>query len=123
MIAPIETGRQQRDLILCFAPAIQSAIKIRSVMASADGDSVRLPADPQFFTPPSRLVTIGSFRGIPARVQNLVRSVARGELKTFAEHGRAPHPINNTAKPGRIAARNVGNDTRNEESGKSCFKF
>ena len=120
MIAPIETGRQQRVLILCFAPAIQSAIKIRSAMASDDDKSVQLPADPQFLTPPSRLVTIGSFRGIPARVQNPVRSVARDELKKFAEHGRAPHPINNTAKPGRIAARN---DTRDEESGKSCFKF
>ena len=116
MIAPIDTGRQQRVLILCFAPAIQSAA---ALMASDDDNSVRLPVDPRFLTPPSRLVTIGNFRGIPAR-ERPARSVARDELKKFAEHGRAPHPINNTAKPGRIAARN---DTRDEESGKSCFKF
>jgi hypothetical protein len=36
-------------------------------MASAYDDPVQLPADPGFLTPPSRVVTIGSFRGIPAR--------------------------------------------------------
>ena len=96
MIAPIETGRQQRVLILCFAPAIQSAA---ALMASDDDNSVRLPVDPRFLTPPSRLVTIGNFRGIPAR-ERPARSVARDELKTFAEHGRAPHPIHNPAKSG-----------------------
>ena len=89
-------------------------------MASDDDNSVQLPAYPQIFTLRSRLVTIGSFCCIPARVQHPVRSVARDELKKFAEHGWAPHPIYNTAKPGRIAA---WNDTRDEESGKSCFKF
>ena len=96
MIAPIDTGRQQRVLILCFAPAIQSAA---ALMASDDDNSVRLPVDPRFLTPPSRLVTIGNFRGIPAR-ERPARSVARDELKKFAEHGRAPHPIHNPAKSG-----------------------
>ena len=67
MIESVETGHQQIILILCFAPAIQSAIKIRSAMASDDDKSVQLPADPKFFTPPSRLVTIGNFLCIPAR--------------------------------------------------------
>ena len=96
MIAPIDTGRQQRVLILCFAPAIQSAA---ALMASDDDNSVRLPVDPRFLTPPSRLVTIGNFRGIPAR-ERPARSVARDELKKFAEHERAPHPMDNPAKSG-----------------------
>ena len=113
MIASVETGRQQRVLILCFAPAIQSAIKIRSVMASADGDSVRLPADPAFTTPPSRVVTRGSFRCIPARERS-APSIAGNELKKLAEPGRAPHPIPNPAKP---AAAPIATIEEEEESG------
>ena len=97
MIASVETGRQQRVLILCFAPAIQSAITIRSVMASADGDSARLPADPALTTQQSRVVTRGSFRCIPARERPSI-SIAGNELKKLAEPGRAPHPIPNPAK-------------------------
>ena len=57
-------------------------------MASADGDSVRLPADPAFTTPPSRIVTRGSFRGIPAR-ERPAPSIAGNELKKIVELGRA----------------------------------
>ena len=113
MIASVETRRQQRVLILCFAPAIQSAIKIRSVMASADGDSYRLPADPAFTTPPSRVVTRGSFRGIPAR-ERLAPSIAGNELKKLAESGRAPHPISN---PSKLASAPIATIEEEEESG------
>jgi hypothetical protein len=41
--------------------------RIRSVMASADGDAAQLPANPGFLTPPSRVVTRGAFRGILCR--------------------------------------------------------
>ena len=67
-------------------------------MASANGDSDRLPADPAFTTPPSRVVTRGSFRGIPAR-ERPAPSIAGNELKKLAKPGRAPHPIPNPAKP------------------------
>ena len=117
MIAPIETGRQQRVLILCFAPAIQSAIRIRSVMASADGDSDRLPADPAFITQPSRVVTRGSFRGISARERS-APSIAGNELKKLAEPRRAPHPIPNPAK---LAAAPIATMEEEDESGESGY--
>ena len=103
---------------MCFAPAIHSAA---ALMASDDDNSVWLPVDPRFLTPPSRLVTIGNFRGIPAR-ERPARSVARDELKNFAEHGRAPHPIHNPAKSGRITS---WIDTTDEEAleGNFYFKF
>ena len=56
-----------------------------------------MPADPAF-TQPSRVVTRGSVRGIPAR-ERLAPSIAGNELKKLAEPGRAPHPIPNPAKP------------------------
>jgi hypothetical protein len=60
-----------------------------------------------------------AFRGIPCR-EGPGRLVSRDELRKLAEHGRAPHPVHNTAQPGRITARN---DTSDEESGKYYFKF
>jgi hypothetical protein len=113
MVASVETGRQQRVLILCFAPAIQSAIRIRPVMANANGDYARLPADPAFTTLPSRVVTRGSFRGIPAR-ERLAPSIAGNELKKLAESGRAPHPISNPAK---LASAPIATIEEEEESG------
>ena len=83
-------------------------------MASADDNAAQLPADPALRTPPSRVVTLGAFRGIPCR-EGPGRSVSRDELRKLAEHGRAPHPVHNPARPGRITARN---DTSDEESGK-----
>ena len=88
-------------------------------MASADDNSAQLPADPRFLTPPSRVVTRGAFRGIPCR-EGPGRVVSRDELRKLAEQGRAPHPVHNPARPGRITARN---DTSDEESGKYYFKF
>jgi hypothetical protein len=83
-------------------------------MASADADSVQLPADPGLLTPPSRVVTIGSFRGIPAR-ERPGRPLSRDELVKFVKEARAPHPIHNPARPGRITP---WNDTSDEEPGK-----
>jgi hypothetical protein len=78
--------------------------RIRSVMASADENAVQLPADTALRTPPSRVVTRGAFRGIPAR-EGPGRLVSRDELRKLAEHGRAPQPVHNPAQPGRITAR------------------
>ena len=83
-------------------------------MASANDNAAQLPADPGFLTPPSRVVTRGAFRGIPAR-EGPGRVVSRDELRKLAEHGRAPQPVHNPAQPGRITARN---DTSDDESGK-----
>ncbi len=83
-------------------------------MASADADSVQLPADPGLLTPPNRVVTIGSFRGIPA-CKRPGRLLSRDELVKFVKEARAPHPIHNPARPGRITA---WNDTSDEEPGK-----
>jgi hypothetical protein len=88
-------------------------------MASADDNAAQLPADPALRTPPSRVVTRGAFRGIPAR-EGPGSLVSRDELIKLAEYGRAPHPVRNPAQPGRITARN---DTSDEESGKYYFKF
>ena len=88
-------------------------------MARADDTSAQLPADPGFLTPFSRVVTRGSFRGIPCR-EVPGRLLTRDELMKLAEHGRVPHPIWNPAKPDRISA---WNDTSDEESGKYYFKF
>ncbi len=88
-------------------------------MASADENALQLPADTALRTPPSRVVTLGDFRGIPAR-EGPGRVVSRDELRKLAEHGRAPHPVHNPAQPGKITARN---DTSDEESGKYYFKF
>jgi hypothetical protein len=88
-------------------------------MASANDNSAQLPADPALRTPPSRVVTLGAFRGIPAR-EGPGSLVSRDELRKLAEYGRAPHPVHNPAKPGRITAQN---DTSDEESGKYYFKF
>ncbi len=66
--------------------------RIRSVMASADDNAEQLPAYPGFFTPPSRVVTRGAFRGIPCR-EGQDRLVSRDELRKLVEHGRAPHPV------------------------------
>ncbi len=69
-------------------------------MASADENAAQLPADPALRTPPSRVVTLGAFRGIPCR-EGRGRVVSRDELRKLAEHGRAPHPVHNPARPGR----------------------
>ena len=78
-------------------------------MASADGDSARLPADPAFTIPPSRVVTRGSFRCIPAR-ERLAPSIAGNELKKLAE----PGPISNPAK---LASALIATIEEEEESG------
>ncbi len=83
-------------------------------MASANDNAAQLPADPALRTPPSRVVTLGAFRGIPCR-EGPGRLVSRDELRKLAEYGRAPQPVHNPARPGRITARN---DTSDEESGK-----
>ncbi len=88
-------------------------------MASADDNFAQLPDDPGFRTPPSRVVTRRAFHGIPCR-EGQARVVSRDELRKLAEHGRAPHPVHNSAQPGRITART---DTHDEESGKYYFKF
>ncbi len=88
--------------------------RIRSVVASADDNALQLPADPSFLTPPSRVVTRGAFRGIPC-LEGPGRLVSRDELRKLVEHGRAPHPVDNPAQPGRSMARNATSD---EESGK-----
>ena len=88
-------------------------------MASADDNAAQLPADTALRTPPSRVVTLGDFRGIPCR-EGPGRVVSRDELRKLVEHGRAPHPVHNPAQPGRITARNATSD---EESGKYYFKF
>ena len=88
-------------------------------MASADDNAAQLPADPALRTPPSRVVTLGDFRGIPCR-ENPGRVVSRDGLRKLAGYGRAPHPVHNPAQPGKITARN---DTSDEESGKYYFKF
>jgi hypothetical protein len=93
--------------------------RIRSVMASADDNTVQLPADPGFLTQPSRVVTRGAFRGIPCS-EGPGRLVSRDEFRTLVEHGRAPHPVHNPAQPGRITAQNATSD---EESGKYYFTF
>ncbi len=94
--------------------------RIRSAMASDNDNSVQLPADPGFLTPPSRVVTRGSFRGIPAR-EGKGRQYSRDELIKFVKQGRAPHPIWNPAKSGRISAWNKSSD--DEQSGDYYFKF
>ncbi len=83
-------------------------------MASADDYSAQLPSDHGFLTSPSRVVTRGSFRGIPCR-EGPGRLVSRDELRKLEEHGGAPHPVYNPVQPGRITARNA---TSYEESGK-----
>ncbi len=83
-------------------------------MASTDDSSSQLPADPGFLTQPSRVVTRGSFRGIPGRY-GLGPLVSRDELRKLEEHGRAPPPVHNPEQPGKITARNATSD---EESGR-----
>jgi hypothetical protein len=88
-------------------------------MASADDIAAQLPADPGFLTPPSRVVTRGSFCFIPCR-EGPGCLVSRDELRKLVKHERAPHPVLNPAQPGRSTARNATSD---EESGKQYFKF
>ncbi len=95
-------------------------------MASDDDDSVRLPADPAFLTPPSRVVTIGSFRGIPALVQNRPK-VARKQPKQVAEPAAAPRvTLNpNNCQPSNCRCRiTAGYDSSSdEESGNYYFRL
>ena len=64
-------------------------------------------------TPPSRVVTRGSFRGIPARERS-APSIAGNELENSAEPGRAPHPIPKSAK---LAAAPIATMEEEDESG------
>ncbi len=58
---------------------------IRSVMASANDNSAQLLANPGFLTPPSRVVTRGSFCGIPCQ-EGPSRLVSSDELRKFGKH-------------------------------------
>jgi hypothetical protein len=72
-------------------------------MASADAESVPLPADPVFLTPPARVVKCGSFRGFPC-CDGQGRLDSRNVLVKLAEEALAPHPTRSPAKTGRISA-------------------
>ncbi len=71
--------------------------RIRSVVASANDNAAQLPADPGFLSPPSLVVTRGAFRCIPCR--DGPGRIVRNELRKLVEHGRAPHPVHNSAQP------------------------
>ncbi len=86
-------------------------------MASTDADSVPLPADPAFLTPPARVVKRCSFLGTPCRDDPGIpgRLVSCNILIKFVKEARAPHPKRSPGKTGGISA---WTDKSDEESGK-----
>ncbi len=59
--------------------------QISLVMASADDNTVQLPANAGFLTPPNHVVTRWAFRSIPCR-EGLGRLVSDDELRKLVEH-------------------------------------
>lgn len=96
---------------MCFAPTILSAL------ASDDEDSVPLPADPGILTPHSRVVTIGSFPGIPAS-QQIRTKVYRNQFRNLEAQAVAPHvrPNPNHGQPNNCRCRiTAGYDSSSDE--------
>ncbi len=95
MIASVDTGISKSfNFVLRASDSVRHCFsyfvfyRIRSVVASAYDNAAQLPAGPGFLTPPSRVVTRGSFRSIPCREgHGPDRLVSRDELRKLEEHG------------------------------------
>jgi hypothetical protein len=92
------------DFVLCTSYSVCSSLNfvfdwtclVMATLASANDKSSQLQADPGLLTPPSHVVTRGSFCCIPCH-KSQGHLVSRNELRTLEEHGRAPHPAQSSA--------------------------